>query len=139
MPERGEKAFREALSGRRGPAHLDLPVGVMFERREVSEVELKKMVPPPERYRFTGEIRGDHERISAAAKLLFEAKRPLVLSGGGVRAARAWNELKAFLEHTRLPASTTMSGMGTLAPSHQSFIGGASSRGGHPFPRGDKG
>lgn len=135
IPEMVQKAFREALGGRRGPVHLDLPVDVMFERREKSEAELKKMAPPPERYRFTGEIRGDHQRIAAAARLLREAKRPFVLSGGGVRAARAWNELKAFLQHTRLPASTSMSGMGTLSPSHPSFIGGPSYVGGIPFHR----
>jgi acetolactate synthase-1/2/3 large subunit len=135
IPEFVQKAFREALAGRRGPAHLDLPVDVMFERREVSEAELKRLVPPPSRYRFTGEIRGDAERIQTAARLLREAKRPLILSGGGVRAARAWDDLQAFLNHTRLPASTSMSGMGTLAPSHPCNIGGPSYVGGEPFHR----
>ncbi len=133
IPELVQKAFREALSGRRGPAHLDIPADVLFARKSVSDSTLKRMLVGPDHTRFTGEIRGDPQRIQKAAELLKSAKRPLMIVGGGAKASRAWDGIHAFLDHTRIPATTSMGGMSSMSISHKSYIGGPSYIGGIPF------
>lgn len=133
IPELVQKAFREAFSGRRGPAHLDVPADILFEHRSVSDNQLKKWLVGPDRSRFTGEIRGDAARIQKALELLHSAKRPLLLAGGGVIASGARDMLHAFLDHTRIPATTSMGGMGAMSVKHSTYIGGPSYIGGEPF------
>lgn len=133
IPEMVQKAFREALSGRRGPAHLDIPADILFESRSVREKELEKMLAGPDKTRFTGEIRGDPQRIRKAVEMLKSSQRPLILAGGGVNASGAREALMAFIDHVRIPATTSMGGMGAVSITHPCYIGGPSYIGGEPF------
>ena len=53
IPEIARRAIREALSGRPGPVHLDIPQDVLDQRCRYSESEFDLT---PARYRFTGRI-----------------------------------------------------------------------------------
>jgi acetolactate synthase-1/2/3 large subunit len=54
--------------------------------------------------------------------MIQEAERPLVYAGGGIVAAGAAPELRAFVEMTDTPAVTTLMGLGSLGSEHPNFI-----------------
>jgi acetolactate synthase-1/2/3 large subunit len=69
---------------------------------------------------------GDPEQIARAARLLSEARRPLMFSGGGVLASGAWEELRRLASLLQAPVVMTSNGKGALSdrdPLAQSFLG----------------
>jgi acetolactate synthase-1/2/3 large subunit len=71
------KAFRAMASGRRGPAALDCAMDVWGKRAKVSVVE-----PLPVRH-----TRVNEDALRKAAKILGNAKRVLIMCGGGAQDA----------------------------------------------------
>jgi thiamine pyrophosphate-dependent acetolactate synthase large subunit-like protein len=117
IPELVHRALRHALSGRRGPVHLDIPVDVLFEWNE--EVPLSQ----PERYRAMGRVRGDQELVRKAVGMLAKSDRPLMVAGGGVLASEAWAEFTKIAEHLSIPCTTTTQGPGSIPADHPLWIG----------------
>ncbi len=95
-----------------GPATLSLPQDVqtmaydypaeLFERRTVHF-----RAPPP-----------DAHELAEAIALLRRARRPLVISGGGVLYARGWEALRTFAEAHGVPVAETMGGKSALGWDH---------------------
>ncbi len=56
----------------------------------------------------------DIEDIAAVAKLIKSAKKPLIISGGGVIYSTATKELEAFANATGIPVSETFGGKGSI-------------------------
>ena len=57
---------------------------------------------------------GHAGQIRRAAQMIWEAKRPFVYAGGGIVAAGASDELRAFVEYVDAPAVCTLMGLGSL-------------------------
>ncbi len=119
-PERTADVIREAyemtISGVPGPVHVDLPRDVMNEDVELPHLEDRRQRP---RIHLTP----DPEAVTSAAALLKEAKRPLLLAGGGVIWAEASGELVALAEALDAPIMTS-TGRDDVAPnSHPLFLG----------------
>ena len=113
IPELVRRAFAVATSGRPGPVLLDVPEDVAHGLHDftaedfvVDEATLKA---PARR------IRPDRSDIERAAKLIAKAKRPLLLTGGGVHLSEAWDALTRFAEAQSIPVAHTMSGKGGIA------------------------
>ncbi|MEU3369588.1 3D-(3,5/4)-trihydroxycyclohexane-1,2-dione acylhydrolase (decyclizing) [Streptomyces sp. NPDC006660] len=66
----------------------------------------------------------DPDELAWAARELTEARRPLVVVGGGVRHARAQQELDAFARSTGIPVASTQAGKGALDHDHPQDVGG---------------
>ncbi|HWI52108.1 MAG TPA: thiamine pyrophosphate-binding protein [Symbiobacteriaceae bacterium] len=103
IPEVIATAFRQAVSGVPGPVYVEIPVDVLFENAELSEM----VFPKP--YAGRPALPGDPERIAAAAALLREAERPVVLLGSQVRWSGNWDGLAGCSE--ALGAPVYLSGM----------------------------
>ncbi|MEJ5177125.1 thiamine pyrophosphate-binding protein [Erwinia sp. MYb416] len=67
--------------------------------------------------------RPDQQRLQQAVELLSQAKRPLIISGGGVRYSRAEAELEAFALARGIPVVETIAGKGTFSHDHPLNIG----------------
>jgi len=67
--------------------------------------------------------RPDTGRLAAAVKALMAAKRPLVISGGGVRYSGAEAAISAFAAKRGLPVAETIAGKGALVHDDPSHIG----------------
>ncbi len=67
--------------------------------------------------------RADRNAIAAAAELLKTAKKPLVISGGGVRYSLAENDLAAFAAKRGIPVVETIAGKGALTHDHPVHAG----------------
>ncbi|MCA0253534.1 MAG: 3D-(3,5/4)-trihydroxycyclohexane-1,2-dione acylhydrolase (decyclizing) [Actinobacteria bacterium] len=69
--------------------------------------------------------RADSDAIRTAADLIRQAKRPLIVCGGGVRYSGAEAELTAFAETHGIPVAETHAGKGSINDDHSLSLGGA--------------
>ncbi len=120
LPELVRTAMREALSGRPGPVHLDIPQDVLAATATWRNDEFDL---PPERYRAMLGPRPAAETVTAAAAMLAKAKRPLLVAGGGVVHAGADAALRELAQRLNAPVVPTQMALGTVATQHPAFIG----------------
>jgi acetolactate synthase-1/2/3 large subunit len=121
IPELVRRAFAVATSGRPGPVLLDVPEDVAHGTHDFAHedfvVDEATLKAPAWR------IRPDRADIERAAKLIAKAKRPLLLTGGGVHLSEAWDALTRFAEAQSIPVAHTMSGKGGIACSNPLSVG----------------
>jgi 3D-(3,5/4)-trihydroxycyclohexane-1,2-dione acylhydrolase (decyclizing) len=67
--------------------------------------------------------RPDKREITRAAELLRKARKPLVISGGGVRYSLAEGAIAEFASRHRLPVAETIAGRGAMAHGHPNNVG----------------
>ena len=117
IPAAIAEAFHVASTGRPGAVLVDIP-------KDVQNAELDFVWPPT--YRLPGyhPVTTPHSRqIEEAARLLAEAKKPVIYAGGGVIKANANAELLAFAEQTGIPVTTTLMALGAFPESHPQHLG----------------
>ncbi|MGW5612204.1 3D-(3,5/4)-trihydroxycyclohexane-1,2-dione acylhydrolase (decyclizing) [Streptomyces sp. NPDC003877] len=66
----------------------------------------------------------DPVELSAAVEAIRSAGRPLIVAGGGVHHSEAEAALKAFVEATGIPVTSTQAGKGSLRHDHPADLGG---------------
>ncbi|WP_195663648.1 biosynthetic-type acetolactate synthase large subunit [Bacteroides congonensis] len=106
------RAFYIARSGRPGPVVLDFAKNAQVEKTkyEPTKVDfIRSYVPVPDT---------DADSVKAAAELINNAERPLVLVGQGVELGNAQSELRAFIEKADMPAGCTLLGLSALPTEH---------------------
>jgi acetolactate synthase-1/2/3 large subunit len=109
-------AFRLALRERPGPVHLELPEDIAAQR--IDALELSPVTPD---FR---PIAPD-SAISAAAALLSQAARPLVMIGGGANRPGLAEPLSAAVRELGLPFFNTQMGKGAVDGNSDLFLGTA--------------
>ena len=72
---------------------------------------------------YTPEPKIKQEDLSAAAELLNGAKKPFLIWGQGIILSQAEKELKAFIEHTGIPAAWTILGASAIDTDHPLNVG----------------
>ena len=116
IPELVRRAFAVATSGRPGPVLLDVPEDVCHGTHDFAPedfvVDEATLRAPARR------IRPDRADVERAAKLIAKAKRPMLLTGGGIHLSEAWDTLTRFAEAQSIPVAHTMSGKGGIACTH---------------------
>ncbi|MFC9241903.1 thiamine pyrophosphate-binding protein [Streptomyces decoyicus] len=110
IPSAVAAAWESALSTPHGPVWLEIPQDVLLAEADVPpvaglEARPRELPPRP-------------ELIAAAADRLTEARRPVILAGGGVVRAGAEAELLALAERLRAPVATTFGGKGAFPWEH---------------------
>ena len=114
FPDLVSIAFRQARTGRPGPVYLDAPGDVLYE--EVDEETL--VFPEPGLHRTTARPLGDPDAVKAAVRLLAQAQRPIVVTGGGTLWSNADAQLRQFVELTGIPFYATPQGRGVIPDDH---------------------
>jgi acetolactate synthase-1/2/3 large subunit len=107
-----QRAFNQMLGGRPGPVLIDMPMDVQADDAEVT-------LPEPGLHEPAGRSRPDAASVERAARMLVEARRPVLLAGGGVITADASAELAALAEHLGAPVVTTWMGKGAIPEDHE--------------------
>ncbi len=119
IPDAVQKCFREATGGRPRPVLLEI-----FEDAFLEEIEEEKVsIKSSETYRAMGKPSVDRGSIKKALDLLLSAEKPLIVSGGGVARAEAWNELQEFAEYLQIPVITSVMGIGTISSKSKCHLG----------------
>jgi acetolactate synthase-1/2/3 large subunit len=119
IPDAIHKIFREAIGGRPRPVLLEIYEDAFLA--EIEEADLQ--ISTPNKYRANISPAIDDKLIKEALGLLLEAKKPLIISGGGVTRSEAWNELQTLAEYLQIPVITTFMGIGTISNKSKCFIG----------------
>src|SRR5690606_126325 len=88
IPAMVHRAIRELETGRPRPVEIEVPPDVLERVADVTLME-------PELFERAC---ADDDLLEQAARMLGEARRPLISSGGGVLSAGAWEELRALAE-----------------------------------------
>ncbi|MBI3298936.1 MAG: thiamine pyrophosphate-binding protein [Elusimicrobia bacterium] len=121
LPVRLADAFRLALSGRPGPVLVDIPMDL--QRADVS-VPIVKVAPEPL-------PAPDPKAVDEALAVLGRAERPLILVGGGLRAARARAAFRAFVDALGVPVVHSLMAVDALPwghPLRAGFLGSYGNR-----------
>lgn len=117
IPEAIAKAFHIANTGRPGPVLLDISKDAQFG---MFDFEYKKCTKIRS---YVPEYPVDPFQVKAAADIINEAKKPLILFGHGVILGHAEAELKEFIEKTGIPAAWTLLGLSALPTDHPLNVG----------------
>ena len=96
IPEYLNRAFKVASTPPTGPVYLALPSNLLGETISIAN-------PQADRSRIVPRIAGDPEAMAEAAKLLAQAKRPVIVAGSGVAKSGATEELIKFAEMVGAP------------------------------------
>ncbi len=113
IPELMRRAFAVATSGRPGPVVVDVPEDICHGTYGFSDEDFR--VNPAHQAAPSLRCRPDPRELERAAKLLAEAKRPIILAGGGVHLSGAAQTLSAFAHALNIPVAHTMTGKGAIA------------------------
>ena len=116
-----EMAVRNSIYGRPGATYLDMPDDII--KGQVDEDKLHvppKCAEPPRMAAMS-------EDITKALAVLQSAERPLVIVGKGMAWSRAEDEVRSFIERTKLPFLASPMGKGVLDDNHPLSVGAARS------------
>ena len=111
------EAFHLAGTGRPGPVLVDIAKDAMQAMTEFTW---------PVQYDLPGyhPVTRPHSRqVREAARMITDAKKPVLYVGGGVIKADAAAELKELAELTRAPVVTTLMARGAFPDSHPQHLG----------------
>ncbi len=111
------EAFHIASTGRPGPVLVDIAKDALSASAPFvwpTELDLPGYKPTTKPH---------IKQIRAAAKMILEAKKPVLYIGGGVIGARAHAELAELVERTQIPVVTTLMARGILPDSNELNMG----------------
>lgn len=112
-----KQAFYIARTGRPGPVLIDLPKDIQVASTKFEypdKVELRGYKPT-----YSGNVR----QVEKAAKMILASRKPVVYVGGGATGADASEDLRAFVELTQAPVTTTLMGMAAFPQRHPLCLG----------------
>ena len=115
IPSMTREACRIAQEERPGAVHLELPEDIAAEECEERLFEVVGYRRPD----------ADDQDISKAARMIQEARMPLILIGAGANRKRTSEALRKLIETTQIPYFTTQMGKGVVDARHPQYLGTA--------------
>ncbi|WP_409049465.1 biosynthetic-type acetolactate synthase large subunit [Telluribacter sp. SYSU D00476] len=119
IPEVMAKAFYIAKSGRPGPVLIDITKNAQQEMmtKAFNYSCCQKLIS------YHPRLTPKREQVEKAAKLINEAKRPLLLFGHGVKISGAEKELLELVEKAGIPCASTLLGLSSVPVDHPLYAG----------------
>lgn len=117
IPEVIAKAFYIAKSGRPGPVLIDITKDAQFEEFDFQYKKcegIRSYNPVP---------KVEESKLKAAADLINNAKKPMIVWGQGVILGQAEDELKTVIEKAGIPSAWTIMGASAIPTTHPLNIG----------------
>ena len=105
-----DKALHEAMTGRKGPVWLDVPLDVQASLIEPEELEREESCSDAE---------SDCSlQLDEVIQLIQQAERPIILAGHGIRLSGAADAFKQLYEKTGIPVLTTWNSLDLIPYEH---------------------
>lgn len=123
IPRIVNEAFHIATTGRPGPVLIDFPVDILrseYHGTSDKAINLRG-------YKLPG--KANEMQLKKVADAIRNAKKPVILTGGGVACSEAVREVNEFVTMTGIPAISTMMGMGVIPTADERFYGMIGSHG----------
>ena len=109
IPKVFKEAFHIAMTGRKGPVLIDIPI-------DVQKASLRKFQYPDDlkmrTYKPT--VQGNPVQIKRLFQRLESVKKPILCVGGGVHLAGVSEKVRVFSHKFNIPVVSTMMGLGTM-------------------------
>lgn len=102
------RAFQEMMSGRRGPASVEMPWDVFTQRAHTAAAQVLEPLPAPQ---------PDPDLVKQAAALIKSSKAPMIFVGSG--AIEAGEEILELAEMIDAPVVAFRSGRGIVSNAHE--------------------
>ncbi|MEN8674804.1 acetolactate synthase 2 catalytic subunit [Nocardioides sp.] len=131
LPRVLNEAFAVAQSGRPGPVLVDIAKDVQLATL-AQDAGLGSPDRPnsieclPDVVQQEADEPQLARKVRSARQMILEAQRPVLYIGGGVVSAGATSELRALIEHSQIPSTTTVKALGAVpatAPLHLGMLG----------------
>jgi thiamine pyrophosphate-dependent acetolactate synthase large subunit-like protein len=116
VPEFTRRAIKVAQTPPGGPVFLQMP-------EDLYDAKATATIAPQGRFSVSAQVRAEPEIILRAARLLLEAKRPLLVPGLEVTKAGAQQDLVALAELLGIPASQGLSAFADFPSNHPLHLG----------------
>lgn len=114
-----QKALHLAVTGRPGPVWIDIPLDIQ-----------SKLIDYDALVTFNSdELRSENwpnlldAQVADCIALLYKAKRPVMISGYGIRLAKAENEFLQLVEKLRIPLVSSWTTSDLIDTDHELYIG----------------
>ncbi|MEI7474421.1 MAG: biosynthetic-type acetolactate synthase large subunit [bacterium] len=117
LPSIIKEAFHIASTGKPGPVVIDIPKDV---------IDAKVAFEYPEQLHLPGykpKYSGHTIQNNKALSLIYNAKRPVILAGGGIIHSNAHNELFKLAHELNIPITTTLMGIGAFPSDDELSLG----------------
>ena len=111
------EAFYIASSGRPGPVVIDIPSDIQLQETEFiwpETIDIRSYKPT---------LFGHPGQIKKAAKLISDAKKPILYIGGGVISSGAHLAIRELAEKIQAPVTWTLMGIGGFPATHKLSLG----------------
>ena len=113
-----DEAVHTALSGRPGPVWIDVPMDIQGAIVDEAALDAEK-----NDWADLPKKRPTSAQMQELFKLLDAAKRPVLLTGNGIRISGAKDLMNRFLQQMPMPALETFNGTDLLYEDHPCFVG----------------
>jgi len=110
------KAFKVAMTDKKGATFIEFPENLAkMDVKDATPLRVKTpMLPEPHT-----------SRVELAAKIISEAREPMILAGNGVIRSGAWDQLLKFAEKLNIPVANTFMAKGVIPFRHPMALGSA--------------
>lgn len=121
-----DEAVHIAREGRPGPVLLDIPLDV--QKVNIEPLELKRFQPMfnIEPLAKTNELKG---KVRSAVQMIRDAKRPVVLLGGGLRLSGIISEARKLVDQLGVPTVAAWAAFDNMPHDHPLYLGNIGSYG----------
>jgi acetolactate synthase-1/2/3 large subunit len=115
MNEVVRKAFKLAQTEKTGATFIEFPENIAEMEIDAKPLYVKQpAIPEP-----------PMEKVEHAAKIISDAKNPIILAGNGVIRNKAWQQLADFAKRLRIPVANTFMAKGAIPFKHPMALGSA--------------
>ena len=115
-----EKAYYLAMTGRRGPSWIDIPVN--FQGGYIETEDLKGFDPIEEGY-VDENPAPSKEVVAEIIEKIRNAKRPVLYAGNGIRLSEGYEEFRKAVELLGIPVATCWDSIDAIEDAHPFYVG----------------
>ena len=105
IPEIVRRSFKIALTEKPGATHIELPQNVAKKETDIPPIEPQEIFRP----------KANEDQIKKAAQMILNAKKPILFVGNGCIREDASDNLRKFVEKTKIYSINTFMGKGIIS------------------------